>query len=150
MLSVFSDEYYMRQALEEAKKADEIGEIPVGAVIVCDNRIVARSHNLTERLSDVTAHAEILAITAAETYLDNKYLSDCTLYVTLEPCVMCAGALAWSQIKKLVYAAPDDQRGFMRYGGKALLHPQTSVEWGILQEESVSLLRTFFRKLRKR
>lgn len=148
MLSVFSDEFFMQQALSEAKKASEAGEIPVGAVIVCDNRIIAKSHNQTERLGDVTAHAEILAITAAETYLNNKYLENCTMYVTLEPCVMCAGALAWSQISKVVYAAPDDKRGFMRYGGKELLHPRTKVEWGVLQDQSVSLLQVFFRKLR--
>jgi len=147
-LSVFSDEYFMRQALEEARKAGEIGEIPVGAVIVCENRIVARCHNQTEQLRDVTAHAEILAITAAEAYLHNKYLKECTLYVTLEPCVMCAGALAWSQISKLVYAAPDDKRGFVRFGGKTLLHPQTTVEWGVLQDESIELLQSFFKKLR--
>ena len=147
MLSVFSDEHFMRQALLEARKAFEEGEIPVGAVVVCDNQIIARSHNQTERLGDVTAHAEILAITAAADYLGSKYLPECSLYVTLEPCVMCAGALAWSQLGRLIYAANDDKRGFMRYG-KELLHPATVVEWGVLQQEAGSLLKEFFRSRR--
>ncbi|MEL6943539.1 MAG: nucleoside deaminase [Bacteroidota bacterium] len=117
--------------------------MPVGAVIVANNRIIARAHNRTERLKDVTAHAEIIALTAASEYLGSKYLTDCTLYVTLEPCIMCAGALAWSQLTRLVYGASDDKRGFMRYG-KALLHPKTKVEYGILMEECSDLMQTFF------
>lgn len=147
MLSVFSDKHFMRQALLEAKKAFEEGEVPVGAVVVCDNQIIARSHNQTERLGDVTAHAEILALTAAADYLGSKYLPECSLYVSLEPCVMCAGALAWAQLGRLIYAAGDDKRGFMRYG-KELLHPETVVEWGVLQEEASKLLKEFFRSRR--
>lgn len=143
MLTIHSDEHFMRQALREAETAFEKGEIPVGAVVVCEDQIIARAHNLTEQLQDVTAHAEILALTAAENFLASKYLLNCTLYVTLEPCVMCAGALHWSQLGRLVYGAPDDKRGFMRFG-KSLLHPKTSVEYGILQEESRDLLRSFF------
>ena len=116
----------MRQALNEAKKAYDAGEVPVGAVIVCDGRIIARGFNQTERLSDVTAHAEIIALTAATEYLGSKYLDECDLYVTLEPCPMCAGALAWAQLKRLVFAASDDKRGFMRFG-KEMLHPKTKL-----------------------
>lgn len=147
MLTIHSDEHFMRQALQEAEEAYEKGEIPVGAVIVMQNRIIARAHNLTEQLHDVTAHAEMLALTAAANYLDSKYLNDCTLYVTLEPCIMCAGALYWSQLDRLVYGAADDKRGFMRIG-KSLLHPRTTVEYGILQEESRALLRAFFARRR--
>lgn len=138
----------MQQALAEAQRAYESGEVPVGAVVVCEGRIIARAHNQTERLSDVTAHAEILALTAASSYLGSKYLPACTLYVTLEPCVMCAGALAWAQLGKLVYGASDEKRGFMLYGGKALLHPKTRVEIGVLEEEAVRLLQNFFRTKR--
>jgi tRNA(adenine34) deaminase len=144
MLDVFSDTHFMRQALAEAQIAFEDGEVPVGAVIVCDNRIIARTHNQTEQLTDVTAHAEILALTAASGHLGSKYLPDCTLYVTLEPCVMCAGALAWSQIGRVVYGATDEKRGFMLFGGKSLLHPKTRLEMGIMEEECASLLKYFF------
>lgn len=143
MLTIHSDEHFMQQALKEAELAFEKGEIPVGAVVVTQNRIIARAHNLTEQLKDVTAHAEMLALTAAANYLDSKYLQQCTLYVTLEPCIMCAGALAWAQLARVVYGAPDDKRGFMRYG-KTLLHPKTKIEYGILMEESRELLQAFF------
>ncbi|MEM8523260.1 MAG: nucleoside deaminase [Bacteroidota bacterium] len=143
MLRVYDDNYFMRQALLQAEAAYEAGEIPVGAVIVANDRIIARAHNRTEKLKDVTAHAEIIALTAASEFLGSKYLTDCTLYVTLEPCIMCAGALAWSQLTRLVYGASDDKRGFMRYG-KALLHPKTKVEYGILMEECAELMQAFF------
>jgi tRNA(adenine34) deaminase len=145
MLSVHSDEYFMKQALAEAQKTFEESEVPVGAVIVCEGRIIARAHNQTEMLTDVTAHAEILAVTAASSYLGSKYLQDCTLYVTLEPCVMCAGALAWAQLGRVVYAASDDKRGFMLHGGKDLLHPKTKLEMGIMQEECGQLVSSFFK-----
>lgn len=148
MLSVQSDAYFMKQALAEAQKAFEADEVPVGAVIVCEGRIIARAHNQTEMLTDVTAHAEILALTAASSHLGSKYLPDCTLYVTLEPCVMCAGALAWAQIGRIVYAASDDKRGFMLSGGKALLHPKTRLEMGIMEEECGNLVTSFFRAKR--
>ncbi len=148
MLSVQSDTYFMRQALAEAQRAYESGEVPVGAVMVSEGRIIARAHNQTEQLTDVTAHAEILALTAASNHLGSKYLPTCTLYVTLEPCVMCAGALAWAQLGRLVYGASDDKRGFMRYGGKNLLHPKTRVEMGVLEEEAMRLLKAFFRAKR--
>lgn len=147
MLSVNSDEYYMQQALRQARLAAEAGEIPVGAVVVCHNQIIARGHNQTEQLTDVTAHAEIIALTAASNYLNGKYLPDCTLYVTLEPCVMCAGALAWAQLGRLVYGAPDDKRGFMRFG-RELLHPKTSLSFGIMQQECADLMTDFFRDRR--
>ncbi len=147
MLSIFSDDFFMKQALQEAEKAYEAGEVPVGAVVVCQNQIIARGYNQTEQLNDVTAHAEIIALTAAANYLGSKYLDDCTLYVTLEPCVMCAGALAWAQLDRLVYGAPDDKRGFMRFG-KTLLHPKTKLEYGILSEECSSLLKVFFKTKR--
>lgn len=148
MLSVFSDEYFMKQAYAEAQKAFEAGEIPVGAVIVCDNRIIARTHNQTEQLTDVTAHAEILAITAASSNLGSKYLPECTLFVTLEPCVMCAGALSWAQLGRIVYGATDEKRGFMLHGGKNLLHPKTKLEMGIMEEQCGSLMTEFFKKRR--
>jgi tRNA(adenine34) deaminase len=137
----------MKRALQEAEYAFEAGEVPVGAVIVVQNKIIARAHNLTEKLNDVTAHAEMQAITAAANFLGGKYLKDCTLYVTLEPCQMCAGALYWSQISKIVYAAKDPQRGFEAMGTK--LHPKTSVIGGILENESAHLLQQFFLKKRK-
>lgn len=143
MLSVHSDIHFMQQALIEAQKAYEKNEVPVGAVVVCQNRIIARAHNQTELLQDVTAHAEIIALTAAANFLGSKYLTDCALYVTLEPCVMCAGALAWSQLGRLVYGAADDKRGFMRYG-KTLLHPKTTLEYGVLAEECSDLISDFF------
>ena len=137
----------MRQALNEAKKAYDAGEVPVGAVIVCDGRIIARGFNQTERLSDVTAHAEIIALTAATEYLGSKYLDECDLYVTLEPCPMCAGALAWAQLKRLVFAASDDKRGFMRFG-KEMLHPKTKIELGIMEDECGALIKQFFKEKR--
>ena len=146
-LTVFSDEHFMKQAYKEAEKAFESGEVPVGAVVVCKNRIIARTHNQTELLSDVTAHTEMIAITAAAQSLGSKYLDECTLYVTLEPCPMCAGALAWSQLGKLVYAAEDEKRGFERYG-RVMLHPKTKVEFGILQEECSDLIKKFFHNKR--
>ncbi len=138
----------MKKALEEAEIAREENEVPVGAVVVCDGRIIARGHNQTERLKDVTAHAEIIAITAASDYLGSKYLKDCTLYVTLEPCVMCAGALAWSQIGTVVYGAEDDKKGCMRFG-KDLLHPKTKILYGIMSEECSGILTRFFESKRK-
>ena len=147
MLSIYSDSYFMKEALKEAQQAYQKGEVPVGAVIVCQNKIIARGHNLTEQLKDVTAHSEILAITAASEYLGSKYLDECTLYVTLEPCVMCAGAIQWAQLGKLVYGAADDKRGFMRFG-KKMLHPKTKIEFGILSEECAGLLRQFFQSKR--
>lgn len=148
MLTVFSDEHFMKQALLEAQAAFDADEIPVGAVVVCRNRIIARGHNQTELLTDVTAHAEMLAITAAANALGSKYLDDCTLFVTLEPCVMCAGALAWAQLGRLVMGAADEKRGFMRYG-KALLHPKTKVEYGIMEVECSGLLKEFFQNKRE-
>ncbi len=147
MLTIYDDEYFMRQALREAELAFEAGEVPVGAVVVSQGRVIARAHNQTERLHDVTAHAEIIAITAAAEHLGNKYLDTCTLYVTLEPCVMCAGALSWAQIDKIVYAADDEKNGFMRHG-KTLLHPRTKVALGVLQAEAATLLKDFFKQKR--
>ena len=147
MQTSLSDNFFMKQALAEAKKAFDEGEIPVGAVVVCDNRIIARAHNQTERLNDVTAHAEIVALTAAADYLGSKYLNECTLYVTLEPCTMCAGALAWAQLGRLVYAASDDKRGFMKFG-KEMLHPKTKLELGIMQDECGQLMKDFFKDKR--
>ena len=138
----------MKLALQEAQKAADAGEVPVGAVLASGDQLIARCHNSTELLKDVTAHAEILAITAASQYLGSKYLLDCTLYVTLEPCVMCAGALRWSQIGRVIYATADDKAGFMRFG-KELLHPRTQLEMGIMMEESASLLKSFFASKRK-
>ncbi len=149
MLSILSDDYFMNQALAEARRAFELGEVPVGAVIVSDQQIIARGHNTTEQLRDVTAHAEMVALTAAANYLDAKYLTDCTLFVTLEPCVMCAGALAWSQIGRVVFGAADDKRGFLRYG-KEILHPKTTLEYGILEDECQELLTSFFQARRNR
>lgn len=137
----------MKQALLEAEKAFEGDEIPVGAVVVCRDRIIARAHNQTELLNDVTAHAEMLALTAAANALGSKYLNECTLYVTLEPCPMCAGGLAWAQLGRLVYGASDDKRGFMRYG-KTMLHPKTKVEFGIRMEECSELMQRFFQAKR--
>ena len=148
MLTVHGDVYFMKQALIEAQKAFDKGEVPVGAVIVANKHIIARAHNQTEMLTDVTAHAEMIAITAAADYLGGKYLQDCTLYVTLEPCNMCAGALYWSQISRVVYGAGDDKRGFMNYG-KEMLHPKTKIEYGVLHEECADLLRKFFKEKRE-
>ncbi len=143
----FSDEHYMAEALSLAHEAAEEGEIPVGAVVVCQNRIIARAKNSTERLNDVTAHAEILSITAASEYLGGKYLSNCTLYVTLEPCVMCAGALFWSQIGRVVFGTSDEKRGFRRLKDP-VLHPKTLVHHGVLENECRSVLLKFFTRLR--
>ncbi len=148
MFSIFSDESFMKKALEEAQKAYRQGEVPIGAIVVCENQIIAKAHNRTEYLNDVTAHAEILAITTASEYLGAKYLKDCTLYVTVEPCVMCAGALAWSQIGKVVYGSVEEKHGFMRFG-KALLHPKTQVAYGVLEQECTALMKDFFKNKRK-
>lgn len=147
MIDIFTDEYFMKKALNEAQIAFDQGEIPVGAIIVIDNKIIARSHNLTELLHDVTAHAEMQAITAAANYLGGKYLTNCTLYVTLEPCQMCAGALYWSQISKIVYGATDQNRGFMKMNTQ--LHPKTEVISGVLEQECASLMKDFFITRRK-
>lgn len=138
----------MREALKEANKALEKGEVPVGAIVVCQNKIIARAHNQTEQLNDATAHAEMLAVTSASNYLGSKYLNECTLYVTLEPCVMCAGALHWVQLQKLIYGATDTQRGHS-LTRSPLLHPRTEVLKGISEEESKKLLSQFFKRLRE-
>lgn len=142
METQFDDNYFMKKALQEAEVAYDKGEIPVGAVIVIENRIIARAHNLTELLNDVTAHAEMQAITAASNFLGGKYLQNCTLYVTLEPCQMCAGALYWSQISNIVYGAKDEQRGCGVMGTK--LHPKTKIKEGVLAEEASELMKRFF------
>lgn len=142
MMDVFDDNYFMKKALQEAEEAFDRNEIPVGAVVVVDNRIIARAHNLTETLNDVTAHAEMQAITAAANFLGGKYLKGCTLYVTLEPCQMCAGALYWSQIDRVVFGAKDERRGCGVMGTK--LHPKTKMEGGIMQEEAAALMKRFF------
>ena len=147
MINPFTDEYFMKKALQEAEMAFEKGEIPVGAIIVIDNKVIARSHNLTELLHDVTAHAEMQSITAAANYLGGKYLMGCTLYVTLEPCQMCAGALYWSQISRIVYGATDENRGFMKMGTQ--LHPKTTVVKGVLTNEASELMKRFFVERRK-
>ncbi|MDR0546565.1 MAG: nucleoside deaminase [Dysgonamonadaceae bacterium] len=138
---------YMKQALAEAQQAFDRGEVPVGAVVVCNNRIIARAHNLTETLNDVTAHAEMQAITSAANTLGGKYLTECTLYVTVEPCPMCAGALAWSQIAKIVYGAKDEKRGYSRFQPD-LLHPKTEVVAGVMAEEAAGLMKRFFQAKR--
>ena len=143
MITPYNDTYFMQQALQEAKKALSLDEVPVGAVIVCQNQIIARGHNLTETLCDVTAHAEIQAITAAANYLGAKYLKGCTIFVTLEPCCMCAGALFWSQIGKIVFGARDLKRGAGKHGNE-LYHPSSLVVNGILEDECASLLKDFF------
>ena len=147
MENPFTDDYFMKKALQEAEMAFEKDEIPVGAIIVIDNKIIARGHNLTEMLVDVTAHAEMQAITAAANFLGGKYLVGCTLYVTLEPCQMCAGALYWSQISKIVFGASDEHRGFEKMGTQ--LHPKTTVVRGVLAEEASDLMKRFFAKRRK-
>lgn len=147
MESIFTDEYFMNKALQEAQAAFDKGEIPVGAVVVVNNQVIARSHNLTELLNDVTAHAEMQAITSAANFLGGKYLKDCTLYVTLEPCQMCAGALYWSQISKIVIGARDEHRGFMVMGTQ--LHPKTQVVHGVLSEKCSALVKLFFAEKRK-
>lgn len=145
---LYTPEFFMKEALKEAQKAFDADEVPVGAVIVAENRIIARGHNLTERLNDVTAHAEMQAITSAANALGGKYLTDCTLYVTLEPCTMCAGALAWSQISHIVYGAADTKRGFSLLGNK-VLHPKTEVSSGILAQECEKIMKDFFLLKRK-
>lgn len=146
-MNPFNDEYFMRQALIEARAAAEEGEVPVGAVIVCDNRIIARVHNQTERLNDVTAHAEMLAITAAAGVLGAKYLTNCSLYVTVEPCVMCAGAIGWAQLSAIVYGAPDEKRGFSRFAPQAF-HPKAIIKKGVLEAECAEEMRRFFQRRR--
>ena len=141
------DEQFMRKAIAEAQQALQEGEIPIGAVIVCNDRIIARAHNLTETLHDVTAHAEMQAITSAANELGGKYLTDCTLYVTIEPCTMCAGALGWSQLSRIVYGAADEKRGYQLYAPRAL-HPKTTITGGILEEECRQLMQDFFRNRR--
>ena len=147
MIHPFTDEYFMKKALQEAEMAFDKGEIPVGAVIVVAEKVIARTHNLTELLNDVTAHAEMQAITAAANFLGGKYLKDCTLYVTLEPCQMCAGALYWSQISKIVFGASDTHRGYEKMGTQ--LHPKTTVVRGVLAEEAADLMKRFFAEKRK-
>lgn len=149
MFSIFSDEHFMNEALKEAQKAFDEDEVPVGAVVVCNNKIISRAYNMTEKLNDVTAHAEMLAITSAANAIGGKYLSECTLFVTLEPCIMCGGALFWSQIKKIVYSAPDPKRGFSKVT-PPILHPKTEVIGNILAEQSNKLLISFFKSKRKK
>ncbi|WP_303312281.1 nucleoside deaminase [Hymenobacter sp. BT730] len=146
-LSLYSDEQYMREALKQAQYALTEEEIPIGAVVVMDRQIIARAYNQTEKLHDVTAHAEMLALTAAANHVGNKYLSDCTLYVTVEPCVMCAGASFWAQVKRVVYGASEDKRGFRRHGN--LLHPRTELVSGIMANECAALMQEFFARKRK-
>ena len=146
-LSVFSDEHFMRIALQEAEKAFEMNEVPVGAVIVSNQQIIAKTHNLTERLTDFTAHAEMQAFTSATEYLGNKYLNDCTLYVTLEPCVMCAGASFWTRIGKIVFGAYDQKRGHGKIS-KEILHPSTEIIGGVMEKECSEILKEFFAKKR--
>jgi len=141
-------EKYMRIALAEAKEAEYEGEVPIGAVVVCGDKVIAKAHNMTERLHDVTAHAEIMAITAAEEYLNAKYLSECTLFVTVEPCVMCAGALSWAQVAEIVYGANDMKKGFSRYSTD-ILHPKTKIVKGILADECEKIVKDFFAGKRK-
>jgi len=144
---ILNDEFFMREALKEARKAFDADEVPVGAVVVCKNKVIARAYNLTERLTDVTAHAEMQAFTSASHFLGGKYLDECILYVTLEPCVMCAGAAFWTQLAKIVFGAADEKRGF-RLTGKNLLHPKTALTGGVLEQECAALLKDFFKKKR--
>ena len=146
-INPFSDKYFMNEALKEAHKAVLSDEVPVGAIIVCDNQIIARAHNYTERLNDVTAHAEMQAFTSASDYLGGKYLNECTLYVTLEPCNMCAGASYWTQLKKVVFGASDKKRGFSNMK-ENILHPKTEIISGVLEEECSKILKEFFKKKR--
>lgn len=148
-LSIHSDEHFMKQAFLQAEKAFEEGEIPVGAVVVAKNRIIAKAYNQVEKLNDVTAHAEMLAITAAQNYLGSKYLDQCTLYVTLEPCSMCGGAAFWGQLERIVIGARDPERGYSRLS-PSILHPKTIVEFGLLANESEQLIKSFFKKIRNR
>lgn len=146
-LTLYSDEYFMMEALKEAQKGLHRDEVPVGAVVVCNQQVIARGHNLTETLNDVTAHAEMQAFTAASDFLGAKYLDECTLYVTLEPCCMCAGAAFWTQIGRIVCGARDDKRGFSKHNSP-ILHPATKIEFGLLEVECSQLLKDFFRKKR--
>jgi tRNA(adenine34) deaminase len=146
-MELYSDTYFMNEAFKEAQKAFDADEVPVGAVIVAENKIIARGHNLTEQLNDVTAHAEMQTITSAANYIGGKYLNDCTLYVTLEPCLMCAGALHWTHITKIVYGASDDKKGFSKIN-QPVLHPKTVVVKGILEEQCSRILKDFFQKKR--
>ncbi len=146
MIDPFDDNYFMKQAYQEAEKAFELGEVPVGAVVVANQRVIARAHNLTEQLNDVTAHAEMQAITAAAGFLGGKYLKGCTLYVTLEPCVMCGGALYWSQLDKIVFGARDEKRGASTVGN--LYHPKSEVVHGIMESECQAIIQEFFRSKR--
>ena len=146
-MELYTDEYFMGEALKEAHKALKLGEVPVGAVVRCQNKIIARAHNQTETLTDATAHAEMLAVTAAFGYLGSKYLTESTLYVTLEPCVMCAGALYWAQLSALVFGASDAQRGYSLIS-RPVLHPKTTVVRGLLKEECTALMNTFFKQIR--
>ncbi len=141
------DEYFMRAALQEAKKAFDADEIPIGAVIVCNEQIIARAHNMTEKLTDVTAHAEMIAFTAASNFLNSKYLHECTLYVTIEPCLMCAGASYWTQITRIVFGAGDEKKGYRKVKGK-ILHPKTELVFGILENECAELMKAYFRTKR--
>ena len=149
MLTIYSDETFMKEALKEAHKALAADEVPIGAVIVCRNRIIARAHNYTEHLNDVTAHAEMQAFTAAANHLGGKYLNECTLYVTLEPCVMCAGASYWTQIGKIFYGAKDEKRGFSKYASN-ILHPAMEISGGLLEKECGEIVKQFFKKKRKK
>lgn len=144
---ILDDTYFMRQALTEAQKAFDKDEVPIGAVVVASNRIIARAHNLVETINDVTAHAEMQAITAAANVLGGKYLTDCTLFVTIEPCPMCAGALGWSQLSRIVYGAADEKRGFSKFT-TGVLHPKTTISSGVLAEECAALMKKFFEKKR--
>ncbi|WP_420316523.1 nucleoside deaminase [Ekhidna sp.] len=146
-LSIYSDEHFMKQALNEAQYAFDEGEIPIGAVVVCENKIIAKDHNRVERLNDATAHAEMLAITAAQNHLGSKYLNECALFVTLEPCSMCAGGLFWTQIGRIVIGALDKERGFSNYS-KDIIHPKTDLKLGVMANESELLIKDFFKKLR--
>ena len=148
-INPYSDEYFMRQALQEAQLAFEEDEVPVGCIITCRDKVIARTHNLTETLHDVTAHAEIQAITAAAEALGGKYLDTCTLYVTVEPCIMCAGAIGWSQMGRVVYGARDEKRGFENFAPKAF-HPKTEVVSGVLEDECAELMKNFFKSKRKK
>lgn len=147
MINPYTDEYFMKQALQEAQIAEEEGEIPIGAVIVCDGKIIAKAHNETERLNDVTAHAEMLAITAATNILGAKYLTGCTLYVTVEPCAMCAGAIGWSQLSAIVYGASDEKRGYRKYAPN-VFHPKAVVKEGTMEDECAEKMRQFFKSRR--
>ena len=149
MLTIFSDEYFMKEALKEAQKAFDSDEVPIGAVIVCNNKIIARAHNYTEHLNDVTAHAEMQAFTAAANNIGGKYLKECKLYVTLEPCIMCAGASYWTQIGEIIYGAKDEKRGYSKYSETSgILHPSCKIRGGVLSEECAEILQKFFQKKR--